>query len=104
MAQQNEGDMAEKQAYIREHIPQAKYEQFYEFCETETSNMDIENWSIDFVKDLVQKFMKMQADRENSNKKKERHPFFTYQSGNADQIKGVRQQIQQEGKNKSQNK
>lgn len=51
-------DMAVKQTYIREHIPQDKYEEFYEFCEIEATNMDIENWSISFVKELVQKFMK----------------------------------------------
>jgi hypothetical protein len=63
-------DMTLKQTYIREHIPQDKYEEFYEFCEIEASNMDIENWSINFVKDLVHKFMKLESERENSNKKK----------------------------------
>lgn len=63
-------DMTLKQTYIREHIPQDKYEEFYEFCETEASNMDIENWSINFVKDLVHKFIKLESERENSNKKK----------------------------------
>ena len=45
--------------------------------------MDIENWSINIVRELVLKFMKKESDKENSNKKKEHQPFFAYQTGNA---------------------
>lgn len=45
-----------KQAYLREHVPQEKYEDFGEFCEAVAGNIDIEGWSIEYVRELVDRF------------------------------------------------
>jgi len=45
-----------KQAYLRNNIPADKYEDFGEFCESIAGNVNIDEWNIDYVQELVDRF------------------------------------------------
>lgn len=57
-------DITAKQTYLRTNITKDKYQDFAEYCENIVGNMDIETWTIDYVKDLVDKFNQNQAEKE----------------------------------------
>ena len=80
-------DIATKQAYLRTHIAAEKYEDFGEFCEATAGSIDIENWSVEYVYELVDRFKRSEADKAKNNKKT--GAFHLYQTGSDDEIKEV---------------
>lgn len=45
-----------KQAYFRDNILREQFDDFYEYCEEEVGNVDIEGWSLEYVQQLVTQF------------------------------------------------
>lgn len=83
-----------KQAYLREHVPQDKYEDFAEFCESVAGNIDIEAWSIEYVRELVDRFKRSEEEKEKNKKKT--GSFHLYQTGNTNDIKHLAQKVKDE--------
>lgn len=75
-------DIATKQAYLRKHISAEKYEDFAEFSEATAGSIDIENWSVEYVYELVDRFKRSEADKAKNNKKT--GAFHLYQTGSDD--------------------
>lgn len=87
-----------KQAYLRQHISAADYEDFGEFCEENVGNTVIESWSLEFVIQLVDQFRRKQAEKKEAEKRQpqEQRTFHIYQTGTANEMKELSEQIKQE--------
>jgi hypothetical protein len=83
-----EADIAAKQAYLRANVSKEKYEDFAEFCEAEVQNVDIENWSLYYMRDLIDRFKKVEKEKEKLNRKKNT-AFHLYQTGDDNDIKKI---------------
>ena len=83
-----------KQAYLRDHVPQDQYEDFGEFCESVAGNIDIEAWSIEYVRELVDRFKRSEEEKEKNKKK--HGSFYIYQTGNQNDIKHIAQKVKDE--------
>lgn len=51
-------DIKVKQAYLKDNILPGNFQNFVQFCDKVVGNIDIETWTMDFVKELVAKFDK----------------------------------------------
>jgi hypothetical protein len=80
-----------KQAYLRMHISPERYEDFGEFCEAIAGNTDIDSWTIDYVKQLVDRFASQEAEPKQPTK----HSFHLYQTGDANNIKQLAQELKE---------
>ena len=88
-----EADIAAKQAYLRANVSAQKYEDFAEFCEAEVQNVDIENWSLYYMRDLIDRFKKVEKEKLN---RKKNTAFHLYQTGDDKDIKKLAEQIKKE--------
>jgi hypothetical protein len=88
-----EADIAAKQAYLRANISAEKYEDFAEFCEAEVQNVDIENWSLYYMRDLIDRFKKVEKEKLN---RKKNTAFHLYQTGDDNDIKKLAQEIKKD--------
>lgn len=88
-----EADIAAKQAYLRANVSAEKYEDFAEFCEAEVQNVDIENWSLYYMRDLIDRFKKVEKEKLN---RKKNTAFHLYQTGDDNDIKKLAQEIKKD--------
>ena len=75
-------------------MPQEKYEDFGEFCESVAGNIDIEAWSIEYVRELVDRFKK--SEEEKAKNKNKTGNYHIYQTGNPNDIKHIAQKVKDE--------
>lgn len=75
-----QASIEEKQKYLRENIDASMYEDFYQFCQKEAQNVDINTWSLAYVEELVKKFNRYQAEQINCLNNDHERSYYDYQS------------------------
>lgn len=56
-------------------------------------SVDIESWSIAYVKDLVEQFKLFETEKEKVSKNEKHQSFYSYQTGNEKELKELRDQL-----------
>ena len=91
--------MVAKQNFLRESIPEDKYEDFMDFCENFAGNLEeeFENWTMNQLHSIVWKFGEHQREKESKAKQQQdTQSYYAYQTGNEKELKELREQLRKE--------